>query len=113
MGWRLFHIVEAHQRRNVFSTRFRWNLETNRLSRLIEEKRRAGVPLFDLTESNPTRAGFDFPADEIRTALAQAGTMLYEPQAKGLLPARKAVAAYYAERGFSVDPEHVHLTATS
>jgi aspartate/methionine/tyrosine aminotransferase len=71
------------------------------------------VPLFDLTESNPTRAGFDFPADEIRTALAQAGTMLYEPQAKGLLSARKAVAAYYAERGFSVDPEHVHLTAST
>jgi aspartate/methionine/tyrosine aminotransferase len=83
------------------------------LARLIEEKRRAGVPLFDLTESNPTRAEFDFSAGEILPALAQAGTMLYEPQAKGLFAARSAVAAYYAERGFSVNPENIHLTAST
>jgi len=39
--------------------------------------------------------------------------MRYEPQAKGLPAARSAVAAYYAERGFSVDPEHIHLTAST
>ena len=97
----------------MFSNRFKWNLENNRLSRLIAEKRTAGARIFDLTESNPTRAGFEFPAQEILPALSQAPALLYEPQPKGLLIARSAVAAYYAERGFAVDAEHIHLTAST
>lgn len=97
----------------MFSNRFKWNLETNRLSRLIAEKRASGARIFDLTESNPTRAGFEFPAEAILSALAQAPAMLYEPQPKGLLIAREAVANYYAERGFAVDAEHIHLTAST
>lgn len=97
----------------LFSSRFKWNLETNRLAQLIEEKRRAGIRLLDLTESNPTRAGFEFPAEKILSALNNAEAMLYEPQPKGLLLAREAVAGYYAERGFCVDPERIHLTAST
>ncbi len=97
----------------MFSNRFKWNLETNRLSRLIAEKRASGVRIFDLTESNPTRAGFEFPAEEILSALAQAQALLYEPQPKGLLIAREAVATYYAERGFIVSSDHIHLTAST
>ena len=97
----------------MFSTRFKWDLDTNRLSQLIAEKRQAGARILDLTESNPTRAGFEFPVDEILSALSQRPAMLYEPQAKGLLMAREAVAEYYAERGFGVDPEHIHLTAST
>ncbi|HMV86624.1 MAG TPA: pyridoxal phosphate-dependent aminotransferase [Blastocatellia bacterium] len=97
----------------MFSTRFKWDLQTNRLARLIAEKRHAGTRLLDLTESNPTRAGFDFPETEILSALAQPPAMLYEPQPKGLLTAREAVAAYYAERRFTVAPERIHLTAST
>ncbi|MEO6724908.1 MAG: pyridoxal phosphate-dependent aminotransferase [Blastocatellia bacterium] len=97
----------------MFSTRFKWDLDANRLSQLIAEKQRAGARILDLTESNPTRAGFDFPVDEILPGLSQPGAMLYEPQAKGLLMARESVAAYYAERGFTVDPEHIHLMAST
>ncbi|MDQ3010760.1 MAG: pyridoxal phosphate-dependent aminotransferase [Acidobacteriota bacterium] len=97
----------------TFSSRFKWSLETNRLARLITEKRRAGARILDLTESNPTRAGFNFPVEEILSALAQVPAMLYEPQPRGLLIARESVAAYYAERGFGVDPEHIHLTAST
>ena len=97
----------------MFSTRFKWNLETNRLARLIEEKRIAGARIFDLTESNPTRAGFEFPVQEILPALANPSAMLYEPQPKGLLVAREAVAAYYAERRFAVSTEQIHLTAST
>ncbi|HQR31905.1 MAG TPA: aminotransferase class I/II-fold pyridoxal phosphate-dependent enzyme [Blastocatellia bacterium] len=97
----------------MFSSRFKWSLETNRLSQLIAEQRQAGVRIFDLTESNPTRAGFEFPTSQILAALANPAAMLYEPQAKGLLVAREAVAAYYAERGFVVDVERIHLTAST
>jgi alanine-synthesizing transaminase len=97
----------------MFSKRFKWDLEPNRLTRLIEEKKRAGARILDLTESNPTRAGFDYPAEEVLGALAQAPAMLYEPAPRGLVIAREAVAGYYAERGFDVDPERIHLTAST
>jgi aspartate/methionine/tyrosine aminotransferase len=97
----------------MFSNRFKWDLESNRLARLIEEKKKSGAPILDLTESNPTRAGFDYPTEEILVALAQSAAMLYEPAPRGLIVARQAVADYYAERGFSVDPEHIHLTAST
>ncbi|MBS1788365.1 MAG: pyridoxal phosphate-dependent aminotransferase [Acidobacteria bacterium] len=97
----------------IFSTRFKWSLDTNRLSQLIAEKRQAGVRILDLTESNPTRAGFAFPTKDLLSALANVAAMTYEPQPKGLLVAREAVAAYYAERGFAVDANHIHLTAST
>ncbi|MGH9752983.1 MAG: pyridoxal phosphate-dependent aminotransferase [Blastocatellia bacterium] len=97
----------------MFSQRFKWNLEPNRFARLIEEKKRAGAQILDLTESNPTRADFNYPVDEILDALAQSPAMLYEPAPRGLLVAREAVAGYYAERGFNVDPERIHLTAST
>lgn len=97
----------------MFSNRFKWSLETNRLAQLIEEKRRAGIRLLDLTESNPTRAGFAFPAEEILSAFGNEAAMLYEPQPKGLNVAREAVAGYYAERGFTVSADGIHLTAST
>ncbi len=97
----------------MFSSRFKWNLESNRLAQLIAEKREGGIRIFDLTESNPTRIGFDFPVEEILPALANGAAMVYEPQPKGLLIAREAVAEYYAERGFAVDPDRLHLTAST
>jgi len=97
----------------MFSDRFKWSLEPNRFARLIEEKKRAGARILDLTESNPTRAGLDYPTEEILGALAQAPAMLYEPAPRGLPVAREAVAGYYAERGFDVDPERIHLTAST
>jgi alanine-synthesizing transaminase len=97
----------------MFSTRFNWQLTPNRLALLIEEKRRAAVPLLDLTESNPTRAGFAYPADEILHALAHPLALRYEPQPRGLLVARTAVSAYYQARGYTVTPDHLHLTAST
>lgn len=97
----------------MFSKRFKWSLEPSRFARLIEEKKRTGARVLDLTESNPTRAGFDYPAEEILGALTQPPAMLYEPEPRGLLVAREAVAGYYAERGFDVDPERIHLTAST
>ena len=54
----------------VFSSRLNWDLRPNPLSALLAEKRRAGVHVWDLTESNPTRAGFKYPQEEVLAALA-------------------------------------------
>jgi len=96
----------------MFSDRFHWDLEPNRLARLLRDKRRAGVPILDLTESNPTRAGLSYPR-EIVEALADPRALVYDPQPSGSIEARQAVCRYYADRGQAVDPDRVLLTAST
>lgn len=96
----------------MFSRRTEWHLTVNRLTQRLGERRQAGLPLWDLTESNPTRCGFDYPSN-LLTALTDAGSFLYEPHPKGLLKARQAIAGYYAEKGVSVDVEYLLLTAST
>jgi alanine-synthesizing transaminase len=101
----------------MFASRTNWRLETNRLTRALEEHRRSGKELFDLTASNPTTCGFDYPEREILTALADPRALVYRPESKGLREAREVVAEYYAGRaGFSgsvaqVDPERILLAS--
>jgi alanine-synthesizing transaminase len=93
----------------VFSSRLDWDLRLNPLSLLVEEKRRGGARLLDLTESNPTRAGFLYPSD----GLLDAGALRYEPSPRGLASAREAVSRYYAERGADVPASRILLTAST
>jgi len=97
----------------MFSRRTQWNLQANELSRLLSRKRQEGVDLLDLTESNPTRCGLDYPASEILSALSDSRSVVYEPEALGLSSARQAVSLYYRERGLNVDPSRIVLTAST
>jgi alanine-synthesizing transaminase len=97
----------------VFSSRLHWNLRPNRLSTLLDEKRQAGAPVLDLTESNPTRAGLDYPQAEILAALADANALRYHPSPRGPDTAREAVAGYYRDRGTQIGIENVLLTAST
>ncbi len=97
----------------MFSSRINWNLESNRLSQLFARKRLEGARILDLTESNPTRAAFDYPSEAILAALASSAALVYEPAPRGLRQTREAVSTYYLERGFAVDPERIHLTAST
>jgi alanine-synthesizing transaminase len=96
-----------------FARRTDWNLQTNRLSKALERHRAAGKPLLDLTASNPTKCGFRYDSDAILRALANPASLVYEPQAQGLLLAREAVAAYYAERGETVSAADIILTTST
>jgi alanine-synthesizing transaminase len=101
----------------MFASRTNWHLETNRLTRALEEHRRSGWQLLDLTASNPTACGFTYPQREILAALTDPRGLIYRPESKGLREAREAVAGYYAGRtGFSgsvtgVDPERILLSS--
>ena len=97
----------------MFSGRLNWSFSSNRLSCLLEEKRAAGADVLDLTESNPTRAGFDYPADDVLASLNDARSLTYEPDPLGLRSARDAVAGYYRRRGQDVSPEELTLTAST
>jgi len=93
------------------SERTHFRLEQNALSKAIDEARTRG-PLVDLTESNPTRCGIA-PGVEMIGQLAHPRGARYEPIAIGMREAREAVAAYYGDRGVSVDPDHIALSAST
>jgi alanine-synthesizing transaminase len=101
----------------MFASRTNWPLETNRLTLALEEQRRSGKELLDLTASNPTTCGFAYPEREILAALSDPRAVLYRPESKGLLETRLAVAEYYAGRtGFSgasapIAPESILLAS--
>jgi len=96
----------------MFSARTRWDLTPNRLATLAARARAGGRPLLDLTETNPTRAGLVAPP-EVLSWMAEPRGLAYQPDPRGLAAARRAVAADHARRGFTVDPEHVVLTAST
>jgi alanine-synthesizing transaminase len=96
----------------VFSSRFKWDLEPNPLAVLLESKRAAGATIFDLTESNPTAAGFEYPG-AITESLNDIQALRYEPSPRGLVTAREAVSDYYAARGREIPPSRILLTAST
>jgi alanine-synthesizing transaminase len=97
----------------MFSSRTNWSLTPNRLSELLRERRERGLPILDLTESNPTRCGFALDGEEILAPLHNPRSLIYEPDPRGLRVAREAVAQYYFERGVHLDPDQIFLTAST
>lgn len=97
----------------MFSKRLDWDHTTNPLLQLLAAKRAAGIEVFDLTESNPTRVGLDYSQIDLPSALAQTATAVYQPSPQGLLSARLAIADYYRDRGRPVDPDSILLTAST
>jgi alanine-synthesizing transaminase len=95
-----------------FSRRTNWNTEESTLARAHRLRAEAGLPIADLTASNPTRCGFDYPADLLE-ALTAPQAFAYDPQPRGLLSARQAVCRYYAESGADVWPQQVVLTTST
>jgi aspartate/methionine/tyrosine aminotransferase len=95
----------------MFSDRTCWNREQNRLSRTLAELRAAGVPILDLTRSNPTECGLLSDESLVRQAVAQPGLVYYQPDPKGLLEARVVVSQYYNHLGARLSPEDVILTS--
>ena len=90
----------------MFSKRAEWHAPLNRLT--IERRKRGD--LLDLTETNPTRAGIDYPLDELSDALARAARASYDPDPRGLRSAREALAKPDEKH---VAPDDFILTAST
>jgi aspartate/methionine/tyrosine aminotransferase len=119
----------------MFSDRTNWRLTQNRFTQAVEEVRGRGARVLDLTASNPTRVGLEYDSRAILDELRSERALDYDPQAKGLLSAREAVARYYRERcsrgerdvasnvptdraanprgSIQVDPERIVLTTST
>ncbi|HTV66777.1 MAG TPA: pyridoxal phosphate-dependent aminotransferase [Bryocella sp.] len=96
-----------------FSARTNWDLSETELVREVKARRAAGLPLIDLTASNPTRCGFEYDEAAILAALSKPEALVYDPDPRGMLSARQAVCRYYADHGAEVDPENLFLTTST
>jgi aspartate/methionine/tyrosine aminotransferase len=103
----------------MFSKRTEWRLATNRFTEAHREFLALGREVLDLTISNPTRAGLVYDNEAILNSLNHPEVLDYDPQSTGLLSARRAVAAYYRQRGLisgldpEIDPESIVLTTST
>ena len=119
----------------MFSSRVPPGRTVNRLSKAHTRLRAQGVDVTDLTESNPTRVGLHYLRD-LLDGLASPAGLNYEPSARGMPVARRAVASWLSRhlrdaasadvtkpaesaesRGLSalrpVDPDRIALTAST
>lgn len=92
------------------------SLSPNSLELACRKRFEAGLPLLDLTDTNPTNQGYDFPAEVLRRGAQRyfrQAKRRYQPNPKGLLAARQTIAAYYAQRPkrLALSPDAVFLTA--
>jgi alanine-synthesizing transaminase len=99
----------------MFSDRTNWKLARNSLTEALDQAIARGVPVLDLTLSNPTRAGLRYEDSQILQSLASPQAMDYDPQPKGLPIARTAVARYYqTDHGIhALDHERVTMTTST
>jgi alanine-synthesizing transaminase len=96
----------------MISRRLPEDLSPNAMARALAALRARGVDVIDLTESNPTRAGFEYPP-HLLEPLADTRAFAYDPQPLGHFPAREAVAREFGRRGLQVSPDRIALTAST
>ncbi|WLT30287.1 pyridoxal phosphate-dependent aminotransferase [Geothrix sp. PMB-07] len=92
------------------SSRLPQGFEPNALSATLAHLRAEGRPVLDLTGSNPTRCGFDYPEEEIRAALSQPSVLAYDPDSRGARSAREAIARHH---GQGLRADELQLTAST
>lgn len=91
-----------------YSARTAFDARQNRLTLALAARRGRGLPVIDLTGSNPTTADLPYETAAILTALADPRALTHTPAPFGLPAARAAVAAEYG-----IDPRRVVLTAST
>ncbi len=106
-------MVAMERRPTIFSARTAWDTAETELAAALAERRNLGLPVLDLTASNPTQCGFEYGHAAILQALVRREALLYNPDPRGMLQAREAVAKYYADHGAEVRPDQIFLTTST
>ena len=96
----------------LFSDRLPPQASANAIALEVAALRAAGVPFADLTVSDPTMAGFVYPAD-LLAGLGDVSALSYQPEPRGRYVARAAVARDCARRGAVLHPEQIILAAST
>lgn len=99
---------------NCFSSRTAWDRTPSPLAVALGRLRDSGLDWIDLTQSNPAKCGFRTLNPRLLEALANPGNLDYDPDPRGLLKTREAIAAWVEKTsGASVPPGDIFLTASS
>lgn len=96
----------------MFSSRLPASLVPTPLAAAIAARRARPGRLLDLTLSNPTSAGLAYP-ETLVSAWSNAAALRYDPQPRGSLAAREAIAGWYASVGEAILPTDLVLTAST
>lgn len=104
--------ASARYVRRVFARRASWDLEPNELSARLAARRAGGLPICDLTLTNPTQCGLELGSGALARAVAalekDPALRRYEPDPRGPAGTRAAIASLGSAE---TRPEHVILTA--
>ncbi|MBN1634514.1 MAG: pyridoxal phosphate-dependent aminotransferase [Ignavibacteria bacterium] len=81
-----------------------------------DELQKQQFEILDLSESNPTKCGFDYSALDIDNIFRSGNNLLYQPEPKGLFAVREKIAEYYNRRknrfpSQEINPENIFLTS--
>ncbi|WCL49218.1 pyridoxal phosphate-dependent aminotransferase [Leptospira sp. GIMC2001] len=72
--------------------------EINPIIELKKNRENSKLKVLDLTETNPTKLGFNYPKEMMLHEIANEFSWIYEPNPQGLQSAREAIQNYYIER---------------
>jgi alanine-synthesizing transaminase len=95
-----------------FAARTAWASEETAWSRALKARQRNGLPILDLTASNPTQCGFAYDV-HLLTELSAEDARTYNPDPRGMLGAREAVCGYYADHRARMDAQQIFLTTST
>ncbi len=97
----------------MFSRRTSHDPEPNALTSALRARRAAGLPVCDLTQSNPTLTGLPYDAARVLRALSDPRALYYAPESFGLTSARQAIGELQRSVGFVVPAERIMLTSST
>ena len=102
-----------HNAVSRFSMRTSWDSSESSYAAAVREARASGRRVFDLTVSNPTRCGFNYDAEALLGPLRDPRALVYDPNPRGMVGAREAVARYYTGHGARVADDDLILTTST
>jgi alanine-synthesizing transaminase len=97
----------------AFSRRTAWDSSESTLTRVIAERRLAGLEVLDLTLSNPTACGFCYDAEATLAPLTNPAALFYDPDPRGIASARAAVSDYYLDHQAQIPADALLLTTST
>lgn len=96
-----------------FSSRSDWTLTPNQLTARLTEIEASGAQILDLTESNPTQVGLQYPTDIVLSSLTDPNNLSYHPSPLGQQEARETIAEYYDSKGIYVNSNQILVTSST
>jgi alanine-synthesizing transaminase len=96
-----------------FSNRFSFQDGENEFAEILSEYKSQNVFYIDLTTSNPTQAGFQYPSEAIRHSFQTADLITYLPDPQGDKKARDTIREYYKSKGIEIESEDLFLVSSS